>query len=60
MVKGNKRKVTVSRGSPRITIPPAMAAQLDIKAGTIMRITISGRQLILESVGYEEPKRKEA
>ena len=57
-MKGNKRKVSVIKGSPRVTIPPALAAQIGIEAGTIVRWIVSGRQLILEPVGYEAPKRK--
>lgn len=58
-MKGNERKVSVIKGSPRVTIPPALAAQIGIKAGTIVRWIVSGRQLILEPVGYEEPKKRE-
>ena len=58
-MKGNERKVSVISGSPRVTIPPALAAQIGIEAGTIVRWTIRGQRLILESVGYEKPKRRE-
>ena len=57
-MKGNERKVSVIKGSPRVTIPPALAAQLEIKAGTVVRWTINKRKLILEAVGHEEPKKK--
>ena len=59
MTKGNERRVSESQGSLRVTIPGAMAAQIGIEAGTIVRWTISGRQLILEPVGYEKPRKKE-
>jgi len=58
-VKGNERKVCVVNGSPRVTIPPALTAQLGIEAGTIVRWTIRGQRLILEPVGYEEPKKRQ-
>ena len=57
-MKGNERKVSVIKGSPRVTIPPALAAQIGIEAGTIVRWTVSGHQLILDVVGFEEPKRR--
>lgn len=57
-MKGNERKVSVISGSARVTIPSALTAQIGIKAGTIVRWIVAGEQLILEPVGYEEPRRK--
>jgi bifunctional DNA-binding transcriptional regulator/antitoxin component of YhaV-PrlF toxin-antitoxin module len=57
-VKGNERKVSAINGSARVTIPSALAAQIGIKAGTIVRWIVDGEQLILEPVGYEEPRRR--
>ena len=55
MTPGNQRKVS----GGRITIPPALMSQVGMKEGSLVEITVSGTQLILRVVGYEEPKRKE-
>jgi antitoxin component of MazEF toxin-antitoxin module len=49
-MKGNERKISVIKGSPRVTIPPALAAQIGIKAGMNARWIVNGRQLILEPI----------
>ena len=55
MSPGNTRKVS----GGRITIPPAMMAQVGMKEGSIVEISVSGNQLVLRAVGYEEPVRRE-
>jgi len=52
----NIRKVTVVRGSPRVTIPPAIAALVGIEKGTMVKWSVSGKKLILEVVKDETHK----
>ena len=56
MANGNKRKVS----GGRVAIPPALGSQLEPKIveGSMVEWTLSGNQLILRVVGYEEPKRR--
>jgi len=46
-------------GTCFLAIPAVYRDELGIKGGTIIRFTRQGTALVLELVGWQEPKRKE-
>ena len=55
MSPGNTRKIS----GGRLTLIPSLMAQVGMKEGSLVEITVSGNQLILREVGYEEPVKRE-
>ena len=54
MSPGNTRKIS----GGRLTLIPSLMAQVGMKEGSLVEITVSGNQLVLRAVGYEEPEKK--
>jgi antitoxin component of MazEF toxin-antitoxin module len=55
MSPGNTRKIS----GGRLTLIPSLMAQVGMQEGSIVEITVSGNQLILRAVDWEETKKKE-
>ena len=56
MSPGNTRKIS----GGRLTLIPSLMAQVGMKEGSLVEITVSGNQLVLRAVDWEEPKKREA
>ena len=55
MSPGNTRKIS----GGRLTLIPSLMAQVGMKEGSLVEIAVSGNQLVLRAVGYEEPGKRE-
>ena len=55
MSPGNTRKIS----GGRLTLIPSLMAQVGMKEGSLVEIAVSGNQLVLRAVGYEEPVKRE-
>ena len=53
-LSGNQRRVSERGGSMVVTIPAVLAAQLEIKGGSVVAFATNGRELIMQPVEKED------